>query len=98
MLDVQIAGADAGQGDLDYGVPAVLQLGPGFLDQLKFSLPLISICEHNVLLKECIGFLTLYIRVQGMVFLEENGEKSSQVQHSIGKRQPRHFLGRRFIL
>lgn len=30
--------------------------------------------------------------------VEQDGEKSSQVQHSIGKRQPRHFLGRRFIL
>ena len=50
VLDVQVAGADAGQGHPHDGVPVILQNGLRLVQQRKFSLFNVSIGQHSVLL------------------------------------------------
>ena len=48
VLDVQVAGADAGQGHLHNGVPILQQHRPGFFPQFKSSFFQIGICQHSL--------------------------------------------------
>ena len=47
MFDVQVAGADTGQGNSNYGIPFILQYGLRLIQQCKLSLIYIGVGEHS---------------------------------------------------
>ena len=61
VKDVQVAGADAAQGDFDDGVPGMAQRGFGLVQQLELPGFYIGIGQHRRFLLLCIHVLLLII-------------------------------------
>ncbi len=48
VLDVQVAGADAGEGYFYDGIAVVQKRGLGLFDEFKFSFGCLCICKHDL--------------------------------------------------